>query len=1320
MNVRYHSLWNSALSAWVAVSEIARSCGQRGKGGRRARGTSARMTLALASGLALLGAGDAFAQDQSYASGDNKATPLVSSTSITLTNSDSGSATQSGSISGAGSVVKQGPGTLALSGTNSYGGGTFVNAGVLRVSKDANLGATTGNLTLDGGTLQYAAGFSTSRSILLGSGGGTVDVNGLTGFLNGSISGNGGLTVVDSPTGLGGGLYLTQANSYSGGTLLNGYNRTGTVTTITQLTAAATGALGSGPVLVQGGILNFFGASAQNLQITNRSTNGQRASLNFKQGADAGTANITNTGTGDRVTFYDTANAASATITQGAGAVLDISPATTGTSIGSLSGAGDVNLGAKVLTLGALGRDDMLSGVVGDSLTFNGTGPGSLVKVGNGTLTLSGANTYKGGTTLRAGQLNLGNSTALGTGALAINDGTTLGFSADGLNIANAVQLTGGNAVVDTRGSRDTSLLGQIGGAGALSLINSSTRSGNLIVSGINTYSGGTTIGGAGTPLSVAVSASNPQALGTGPVTMAPNGQLDLQGSGTFANTLSVAATGFVNIGPQITLGSQNVTIAAADANHNVGGSLQVFGGLGSASVSNSGYMRFVGSPLPGGATLAPVADRATVVNNATGVVDVSGAGAGFMTIGSLSGSGVLLLGATPLTLGSLGRNDTLGGAIADWLPGVGIGNGGSGGSLLKIGNGTLTLTGANTYTGGTTVFGGTLAVGNSGALGTGALTLADGTTLGFADNGLNIANNILLPGQFDPTIDTGSYNATLSGAISGVGALTKTGSGTLILTGANTYSGATAVAAGTLQAGAANSFSPASAFGVASGAILDAAGHNQSVASLANSGTVSLVGATPGTTLTVNGAYVGNAGVLRLGTFLGGGGSASDQLVLNGPGASASGTTTLQISNLGGLGALTAGNGIQVVSALNGATTTAQTTKSAFTLSGGHVDAGAYAYGLYAADANGAGDNWYLRSATTVTVPVIPPATPGAPGAPGAPAPVPATVTLQVPTYRAEASLYAALPNQLRQSNLAMLGNMRLRVGDDEVKGTGTMPGDSGRRAWGRVLSADIDIRQGGTVSPSSRGRVTGLQAGTDLLSTPNWRAGVYVGQLDGDATVNGFASGIGNLRTGRNNLRSQYLGVYGTYTNDGGFYADAVVQSGRHRYTVQPMLSAGVEGKGNSLLASIEVGQAFALGSSGWSVEPQLQLIHQHLNLGNSTIAGAVIQPDADSGWIARAGIRVKGEIATSVGTLQPYGRLNVYKSSSGMDVARFINPAAITDIAAPIGGTSTELAGGFTLALSQTTSLYGEVGKLWASGGNARIASSINGSLGVRMKW
>lgn len=145
---------------------------------------------------------------------------------------------------------------------------------------------------------------------------------------------------------------------------------------------------------------------------------------------------------------------------------------------------------------------------------------------------------------------------------------------------------------------------------------------------------------------------------------------------------------------------------------------------------------------------------------------------------------------------------------------------------------------------------------------------------------------------------------------------------------------------------------------------------------------------------------------------------------------------------------------------------------------------------------------------------------------------------------------------------------------------------------------------------------------------------------------------------------------------------------RAGRHRTNVAPLLSYGSETKGNSLLASIEVGQALALGNSGWTVEPQPQLIHQYLSLDITQITGAIVQSKADDGWIVRAGVRLKGQIDTGLGLLQRYRRVNVYKSSNGTDVARFISP---------VGGTSTELAGGFTLALSLRTSVYGEVGKL-----------------------
>ncbi|WP_157103469.1 autotransporter domain-containing protein, partial [Variovorax sp. WDL1] len=100
---------------------------------------------------------------------------------------------------------------------------------------------------------------------------------------------------------------------------------------------------------------------------------------------------------------------------------------------------------------------------------------------------------------------------------------------------------------------------------------------------------------------------------------------------------------------------------------------------------------------------------------------------------------------------------------------------------------------------------------------------------------------------------------------------------------------------------------------------------------------------------------------------------------------------------------------------------------------------------------------------------------------------------------------LFAALPEQLRQGNLAMLGSLHQRTGDDDVRTatgapiTAASSATGERRAWGRVLSTGRTLQQRGTVSPHSEGRLSGLQAGTDLWTNPHWRAGVYAGQLDG-----------------------------------------------------------------------------------------------------------------------------------------------------------------------------------------------------------------------------
>jgi outer membrane autotransporter protein len=935
-------------------------------------------------------------------------------------------------------------------------------------------------------------------------------------------------------------------------------------------------------------------------------------------------------------------------------------------TIGSLAGAGAVNLDSASLTTGGDATSTAFSGVM--------SGTGGLSKTGAGTLTLSGANTYSGGSTIQGGTLAISADNNLGAagGALTLDGGTLQGTAT--LTTARAVTLGAAGGTVNTDASTTTTMSGVITGAGGLT----KTGAGALSVTGVNTYAGATRVG-AGTLQADALntlSASSAHTVDSGAT-------LALSHDQTIG---SLAGAGAVN------LDSANLTTGGDATSTTFSG---VMSGTGELIKTGAGTLTLSGANTYSGTTHV---DAGTLQADALNTLSASSAhtvdnGATLalshdQTIGSLAGAGTVNLDSANLTTGGDATSTTFSGVMS------------GSGELIKTGAGTLTLSGANTYSGGSTLAQGRIDVAHNSALGTGSLALDQNATLGFAADDLNLANDITLTGVTGAVIDTGSHDETLSGLISGAGILSKVGSGSLNLSGANTYSGATQVNEGTLRAAAPHTFSAASAHNVANGATLDTGGFDQRVAALTNNGTVSLAGSATGSTLTVTGPYGGQNGVLRLGTALSDSTGVSDRLELNGPGAVASGSTQLQIVNLQGLGALTLGDGITVVSAVNGATTTAQTTKDAFSLAGGHVVAGAYEYNLYAADASGAGENWYLRS-TLTTVPVTP-----------VPPTQPSTPAVHIPTYRTEVPLLAALPEQLRQGNLAMLGNLHQRIGSNAVRGEPTAQG------WGRVLGTKLKIGQSGTVSPSSDGNLEGFQIGSDLYADDDWHAGLYVGDLKGNMDVKGFARGIDNLSVGHNDLHSQYLGGYATWTGATGLYVDTVLQRGRHDDDAHSQ-GGKVSGKGDSWLASVEMGQPFALNSA-WSVEPQVQLVQQHLDLDDAHIGSTQVRQDVDQGWMARLGARLEGDYATGAGRVQPYGRVNLYRAANGNDVTRFENAAASTAISSSTGYTSRELAGGATLKLNDRTDVYAEIGKQWAAGGDSDVSSAVQGSMGVRVKW
>ena len=235
-------------------------------------------------------------------------------------------------------------------------------------------------------------------------------------------------------------------------------------------------------------------------------------------------------------------------------------------------------------------------------------------------------------------------------------------------------------------------------------------------------------------------------------------------------------------------------------------------------------------------------------------------------TIGSLAGAGSVTLGSATLTTGNNDSSTTFAGTMS-----------GVGGGLTKVGAGTLTLSGSSSYSGATAVNAGTLQAGAANAFASGsAFTVAGSATLDLAGFNQTIgslagAGSVTLGSA---TLTTGNDNTstTFAGTMSGVGGgLTKVGAGTLTLSGSSTYSGATAVNAGTLQAGAANALSAGSAFTVAGGATLDLASFNQTIGSLAGAGSVTLGSATlttgnDNTSTTFAGTMSGIGGLTKVG----------------------------------------------------------------------------------------------------------------------------------------------------------------------------------------------------------------------------------------------------------------------------------------------------------------------------------------------------------------------------------------------------------------------------------------------------------------------
>jgi fibronectin-binding autotransporter adhesin len=384
-------------------------------------------------------------------------------------------------------------------------------------------------------------------------------------------------------------------------------------------------------------------------------------------------------------------------------------------------------------------------------------------------------------------------------GAFDISNGATSSYV--GTLAGSGTVTLGGNRLVILQASTEFS--GSIGGASGGVEIQAGTQT----LSGVNTYTGPTQID-AGATLALRGGGSMAASSYVGFVSGGAGDSvfdISLTTAGAIVQGLAAAdASAIVSLGSQTLSLSGNVgpfagIIEDGGIGGGVGGAVTVLRGgvatfeganayTGLTTINAGGELDLMSS----GGQNGSIATSRGLVNN--GTFDISGLANGVASIVTLSGTtaGQINLGSNVLVLTNAAG--TFSGVIADG------GNSGGTGGRVEILKGKEIFSGANTYTGGTFVAGGaTIGVGSNSALGANTLTLQDGATLSFEANGLDLPNNIAMPGRLDPVIDTGANNATISGIISGPGALTKAGTGALDLTAANTYTGATLVSAGTL-----------------------------------------------------------------------------------------------------------------------------------------------------------------------------------------------------------------------------------------------------------------------------------------------------------------------------------------------------------------------------------------------------------------------------------------------------------------------------------------------------------------------------------------
>lgn len=463
----------------------------------------------------------------------------------------------------------------------------------------------------------------------------------------------------------------------------------------------------------------------------------------------------------------------------------------------------------------------------------------------------------------------------------------------------------------------------------------------------------------------------------------------------------------------------------------------------------------------------------------------------------------------------------------------------------------------------------------------------------------------------------------------------------------------------------------------------------------------------------------------MLLQSALGDDSSPSDKLVVNN--GTLTGNTLITVTNVGGTGAATLQNGIQLVQAQG----TAVSNSGAFALNA-PVSAGAFDYNLFKGGVTvGSENSWYLRS-TVVAPPLVAVANadPTLPPTlePLVPVPVAAAVAGEIPLlpaavpgaapiplYRAEVPVWSVMPPAAAQLALNALGTFHDRQGDQRLLSeTGALSA-----GWGRVYGKNFEQTWAGTVTPKLDGSLNGFQVGNDLFSSQlaggqTQRTGFFVGhsRLQGD--VDGFNGGFQGKSAGKVDLEGNSLGLYWTLIDPAGAYLDTVAMYTWLDGDNHSDRGLKIDNDGHVMTLSAEVGYPIPVADN-WVIEPQAQAIYQKVQLDGQDDGISHVSFDADNSWTGRVGARLKGRYAVSGRPLEPYVRANIWHTFTGTDTVTFDH---VDQIDTQQRASSADLGVGMVLSLASSVSVYAGVD--YTSNIDSNQQRGIFGNAGIRVSW